>query len=74
MPIYEFRCNTCRKKFEELVSSRDAEVRCPKCRKTDVTRLMSAFSVKSAGPSRGAAAPAGKSCAGCRSKKCGSCG
>ena len=73
MPIYEFRCNTCRKKFEELVTSREAKVHCPKCKKQDVTRLMSAFSVKSSGSSR-AGASSGKSCAGCRSKKCGSCG
>jgi putative FmdB family regulatory protein len=73
MPMYEFRCNKCRKKFEELVLSRDAAVRCPKCKKTDVARLMSAFSVKSSGASK-AAPSSGKSCAGCRSKKCGSCG
>ena len=73
MPMYEFRCNKCRKKFEELVLSREARVQCPKCKKTDVTRLMSAFSVKSGGSSSGAAA-SGKSCAGCRSKNCGSCG
>ena len=73
MPMYEFRCNTCRKKFEELVLNREARVQCPKCKKTDVTRLMSAFSVKSAGSSKGAAS-SGKSCSGCRSKNCGSCG
>lgn len=71
--MYEFRCNTCRKKFEELVLNREARVQCPKCKQQDVTRLMSAFSVKNAGSSRGAGS-SGKSCAGCRSKNCGSCG
>lgn len=73
MPLYEFRCNKCRKKFEELVLSRDARVECPKCKAADVVRLMSAFSVKTPGSSKKAPS-SGKSCAGCRAKNCGSCG
>lgn len=74
MPMYEFRCNKCGKQFEELVLSRTEAVQCPKCKKDDVTRLMSACSFKSAGSAKGSSSSSGASCAGCRSKNCGSCG
>ncbi len=73
MPIYEFRCNGCGKKFEELVLSSSEKIKCPKCRKARVTRLMSAFSFNKGGAAQGQSS-SGKSCAGCRSKNCGSCG
>lgn len=31
MPIFEYECQKCGKKFEELVRSHEEEVRCPKC-------------------------------------------
>ncbi len=73
MPMYEYRCNKCDKKFEDLVLSRDARVECPKCAATDVDRLMSACNFKSTGSSKKAPS-SGKSCAGCSSKNCGTCG
>jgi putative FmdB family regulatory protein len=71
--MYEFRCNKCKKKFEALVFNRDERVTCPKCKKPDVSRLMSAFSFKSQGSAKSSPS-AGRSCAGCRSKNCSSCG
>lgn len=44
MPIYEYLCADCRDEFEELVpASGAAEVACPQCGGTTVTRLLSSF-------------------------------
>jgi len=64
MPLFEFRCKKCGKKFEELVmsSSRDEDINCPRCGSKRVEKLMSAFasgsgekggSDSSCAPSRG---------------------
>ncbi|HHY46344.1 MAG TPA: zinc ribbon domain-containing protein, partial [Firmicutes bacterium] len=44
MPIYEFMCESCGHKFEELVlgGSSDA-MKCPKCGATRTKKLISAF-------------------------------
>ncbi len=34
MPILEYECKNCGKKFDELVKRFDEEVRCPVCGKT----------------------------------------
>jgi putative FmdB family regulatory protein len=44
MPIYEFDCEECGNRFEELVPGEAAEVACPSCGSTRVERLMSAVS------------------------------
>lgn len=46
MPIYEFECRACRRKFGALVMSRSrvAEVRCRHCGGADLERLWSRFS------------------------------
>ncbi len=44
MKLYDFQCNGCGRRFEELV--RDvAEARCPACSSTDVAKQLSAFCV-----------------------------
>jgi putative FmdB family regulatory protein len=45
MPIYEFRCNACRRKTTALVMvrSRIDEVRCTSCGSADLERLWSRF-------------------------------
>jgi putative FmdB family regulatory protein len=55
MPLYEFKCKSCGKKFEELLFSTIADpgkIFCPACGKNDSERLMSAFS-SSGSESRG---------------------
>ncbi len=50
MPIYEYRCTECRKKFEVLVlrAGEESSLRCPHCSCTAVKRLVSRFaSIKS---------------------------
>ncbi len=43
MPIYEFACTPCGKKFEDLIirKSDEAEVKCPACGSQDVSRQIS---------------------------------
>ena len=45
MPIYEFRCNICRKKVNLFIRSVNAPLSpsCPHCGSQEVTRLMSNF-------------------------------
>ncbi len=53
MKLYDFQCNRCARRFEELV--RDvAEARCPSCSSSEVTRQISAFAIAGG---RGEAAP-----------------
>jgi putative FmdB family regulatory protein len=40
MPIYEFTCQACGARFEELVR-RDATAPCPECGSAEVERLLS---------------------------------
>jgi putative FmdB family regulatory protein len=43
MPIYEFECRKCGKKFEYLMlSARDKTPECPACHSLEVQKVMSA--------------------------------
>ncbi len=68
MPIYEYRCNKCRKLFEILVtSSQDSEeINCPECQSKDIIKTISASSYRLASSS-GSSIPAG-ALSGCSSK------
>ncbi len=45
MPIYEFECKKCSKKFERLILSLDEKnPECPACNHEDVQKIMSAGS------------------------------
>lgn len=43
MPVYEYRCQQCRKRFSKLLSiaQRDAPQPCPFCEATETKRLVS---------------------------------
>jgi len=43
MPIYEYQCQKCGHRFEELVLGKK-EIKCPNCKGTDLKKLFSAFS------------------------------
>lgn len=46
MPIYEYYCPSCEKKFEELVfEKKPAMIYCPQCGKPEVNRLISSFAM-----------------------------
>lgn len=63
MPMYDYRCDNCGKKFEELVwnsSTSDAEIICPHCGENKSKRLLSAPSV--AVGSNSASCPQSRDC------------
>ncbi|HEY3268073.1 MAG TPA: zinc ribbon domain-containing protein [Armatimonadota bacterium] len=45
MPIYEYRCSACRRRFSVLVGvvANTKPIECPRCGSTDAGRLMSRF-------------------------------
>lgn len=66
MPIYEYTCQSCNKKFDQLVRtmSSDAKVKCPECGSPKTARALSVFAVGAESP-KTSHAPAGG---------CGRCG
>ena len=51
MPLFEYRCADCGAKFDELVSSADEAVACPKCRSSKIEKLLSVFAASVSGGS-----------------------
>ena len=51
MPVYEYRCESCREQFEAVqpVSARVEDTVCPRCGAQKATRLMSSFASKIVG-------------------------
>jgi putative FmdB family regulatory protein len=43
MPIYEFACTACGRRFEDLVRADGPAPRCPSCGEPRVERLISTF-------------------------------
>jgi putative FmdB family regulatory protein len=69
VPIYEYTCQSCKGKFEQLVRSMSAageqEVKCPECGSVKTARSLSVFAVNSAtGSSSGSDAPMCGRCGG----------
>ena len=71
MPIYEYYCPHCGKRFESLVSVRAAEngqqPACPHCAEPEVIRIFSRFATgtsRSSGSGSGCPPSAGPSCCG----------
>ncbi|GBE57733.1 zinc ribbon domain protein [bacterium BMS3Abin01] len=74
MPIYEFTCKSCGKRFEELIRSSDSDgIACCHCDSHDVERIISSFSFKSDSGNTPASAGA-SSCGSCSKSSCSSCG
>jgi putative FmdB family regulatory protein len=66
MPIFEYRCGACARRFEALLSHRDeAPPCCPKCGSPRVEKMLSTFAVTRGG------APASPSW--CPREDCGRC-
>ena len=67
MPIYEYTCQKCNSKFEQLVRSMGAEAKfaCPECGSQKTARTLSVFAVGAeSGKSQNAAAPTCGRCGG----------
>ena len=75
MPIYEYVCNKCKSKFEQLrpLSKSGEGCECPECH-GKAERVLSRFSAFS-GYAPGLSNPVGGSggCSSCSSSNCGSC-
>jgi len=63
MPIYEYCCKECGRKFELLVASERVanEQRCPHCASDRLERLFSTFATSSGGSKPGASCGCGNS-------------
>jgi putative FmdB family regulatory protein len=64
MPLFEYTCADCGKRFEMLMRGGVTPV-CPSCRSQRVEKQLSAFAVGATGP-KAPAMPAGGPCAGCQ--------
>ncbi len=73
MPIYEYVCQMCQKKFEVLIrrSEDEEKLNCPECHNTSVKRKFSTFGFKSGNTF---SSSGGSGCGECSSHNCGSCG
>ncbi|MGI2336195.1 MAG: FmdB family zinc ribbon protein [Dehalogenimonas sp.] len=71
MPIYEFRCMDCRKKFDLLrpMSQSTDPAECPVC-KGNARRIASTFMAKGSG---GQNLGGGGGCSSCTTSSCSSC-
>ncbi len=47
MPIYDYKCCECGKKFERLVMNKKEEIICPACESNNIKKCFSIFSAKS---------------------------
>lgn len=66
MPIYEYLCEKCSKKFDVLVRSSRQKIECPACKGRKVKKAFSVFGMNTG--ARGMPAPSG----GCGGGGCGS--
>ncbi len=79
MPVYEYYCRDCQKRFEALrpMSQIDAPIECPRCHTANAQRAISVFAAisrDSGGGSRMVASSAPSGCAGCSGGSCSTCG
>jgi putative FmdB family regulatory protein len=75
MPIYEYACLDCEKKFEKIrpISQADAPLKCDKCGGEHVKRQIAVFYAMSGGHSV-AGTSGGCDCGSCGGGNCASCG
>lgn len=59
MPIFEYVCDDCSRRFEELISSDKTDVPCPECGSSNTKKLLSVFAASAGSVST--ALPCGQS-------------
>ena len=69
MPLFEYACRACGRKFETLVT-RERQPECPECHGEDLEKLLSTFAVST----KGGASPAMCADGACDSMPMGCCG
>jgi putative FmdB family regulatory protein len=62
MPVYEYECLDCSKRFDKLIMDKEdeRELSCPKCNSANVERRFSRFSTTSSDESRFANDPSAR--------------
>lgn len=71
MPVYEYLCENCQKKFELLVKlNSPIKVICPSCQSDRVKKLISSFGIGGGGSRIKSSSG---SCSSCSSNSCSSC-
>jgi putative FmdB family regulatory protein len=50
MPLFEYVCGRCERRFERLVRSADPAAECPGCGSRDTRRLFSVFGINVGAP------------------------
>lgn len=80
MPVYEYLCQACGKRFEALrpMSQLDAPISCPRCAAPEARRTVSVFAAISRDSGGGSRMVAGSTsaggCSGCSGGNCTGCG
>ncbi|MBN1656246.1 MAG: zinc ribbon domain-containing protein [Deltaproteobacteria bacterium] len=74
MPIYEYGCDECGKRFESLVFGAEKPEGCPSCHGVKIRRLLSSCSFVSKGKSGEIVRSSASSCSGCHAASCDNCG
>ncbi|NLG28923.1 MAG: zinc ribbon domain-containing protein [Chloroflexi bacterium] len=76
MPLYEYRCEACKIKFDlfRRFADADAPATCPRCGGQETKRALARFSTPGGGGGEGASSASGGSCSGCSSHNCSHCG
>jgi putative FmdB family regulatory protein len=74
MPVYEFICDRCKRKFDVLFRSLNdrPKVMCPKCKGDDVRKAFSVFGV-SGGSKGDGSSGGGSGCPSCSRASCKGC-
>lgn len=75
MPIFEYQCQTCKKRFESIVIGGDEPTACEFCGAKTINKLMSAgcFHTKDKSGLITKSSASTSSCAGCTASSCASC-
>jgi len=67
VPVYEYTCQKCQKRFDQLVRSMSSEVKpaCPECGSKQTTKALSVFAVGAEGGTKSSANEAAPMCGRC---------
>jgi len=56
MPLYEYVCRDCHEKFSEVCTIKEHDTKkpqCPKCKSTDIEKIIEPFFAKTTSKTRG---------------------
>jgi putative FmdB family regulatory protein len=76
MPVYEYKCTDCSRRFELFVQQRamSDSVVCRHCHSPKIKKLVSTFASVGGGDESSSDSNTSSGCGGCSGGSCGSCG